>query len=354
MSPRRVVLLTPYTDPVKGGISSYTRELASAYGRRGISCIGFAADGADNSSFVVIPHSRVRFIARSVRGLAELRPDLINAHSQHWYVLLTGLIGKILCPSAVMVVTLHTPVESNQNRFKDALIRLLLRFSDGVVLVSKAMKDSIRLPPSIRQAVILAAPEELATCRELTPEGSAKRRDIVFAGPLVWSEKVAGVLLLVEAFAAVSGLFPDWRLLILGDGPLKASVEKRVREVRLPGRIVLKGFVDSVFDEIANAAIYAQISLQEGLPLALLDAMSIGTPVIATSVGGIPEVVRHNETGYLVEPRVEEVAAGLRCLMGDARLRLTLAKAAKSFVSSELSWDKVADQYSVFAAKGIS
>jgi len=352
MSPRRVVLLTPYTDPVRGGISSYTRELASAYARRGISWMGFAADGSDNSNFVVIPGNKLMFIARTLPRLFRFRPELIHVHSQHWYVLLIGVIGRLLCPKTLLLVTLHTPVESSPKRITDALIKLLLRLSDGTVLVSQAMKDSARLPSSIRQAVILAAPEQSATNRLAPIQDSAKPRNIVFAGPLVWSRKVAGVLLLVDAFAAVSPSFPDWRLLILGDGPLRFAVEQRVRECGLSGKVVLKGFVESVFDEVAEAAIYAQISFQEGLPLAMLDAMAIGTAVLATSVGGIPEVVRHNETGYLVEPRGEEVAAGLRRLMGDDILRAGLARAAKKYVSGELSWDKVADQYLRFSAEG--
>src|SRR2546427_4823110 len=104
-----------------------------------------------------------------------------------------------------------------------------------------------------------------------------KSPTIVFVGPLVWPQKVAGVLMLVDAFAEISRSFPDWRLIIIRDGTLRPSVESRVGQLRLSGRVVLTGFVQSVFDEIGRAEIYAHISLQEGLRLALLDALLIGT-----------------------------------------------------------------------------
>src|SRR5438093_11240585 len=113
MRPRRIVMLTPYTDPIKGGISSYTRELAAAYARAGTTCVGFAAEGKDNAHFRVIRESKPLFCVRALMGLLRSQPDLIHAHSQHWYVLLTGAAGKILRPSTPLIVTLHTPAETS-------------------------------------------------------------------------------------------------------------------------------------------------------------------------------------------------------------------------------------------------
>ena len=353
MRPRRIVMLTPYTDPIKGGISSYTRELAAAYARAGTTCVGFAAEGKDNAHFRVIRESKPLFCVRALMGLLRSQPDLIHAHSQHWYVLLTGAAGKILRPSTPLIVTLHTPAETSPRPLVDGFIKFLLRLSDGAIFVSKAMKHSLRLPASIRQGVIVAAPEQSAMSLPPKFDEKATTPTIVFAGPLVWSQKVAGVLLLVDAFARVSPSYHEWRLTILGDGPLRGIVEQRVRDRGLSEKIVIGGFVNDVFEEIARAAIYAQISLQEGLPLALLDAMALGTAVIATTVGGIPEVVRHNETGYLVEPQREAIAAGLHQLMGNERLRRALAMAAKKYVSTELSWDKVAHEYLRFVSEGV-
>jgi len=350
MKPQRIALLSPYTNPITGGISSYTRELSAAYVQRGISCIGIAAAGESNSNFTVVPGGKLVFCFRALRSLTKWEPDIIHGHSQHWYIILAGLLGKLLNPSAHLLFTFHTPPDSTSNGAIDSLVRSLLRFSDGVVFVSREMRDLAHLPPSIRQAVILAAPERLAVSQGMDHQW-VKRPNIVFVGPLVWPQKVAGVLLLVDAFAEISRSFPDWRLIIIGDGPLRPSVESRVGQLRLSGRVVLKGFVESVFDEIGSAEIYAHISLQEGLPLALLDAMVIGTAVIATPVGGIPEVIRHVQTGFLVEPNNDSLVAGLGRLMRDWKLRETLAAAAKEYGSKHLSWDKVAEQHLRFAVE---
>jgi glycosyltransferase involved in cell wall biosynthesis len=351
MQPRRIVILTPYTDPVTGGISSYTRELAAAYARRGTECLGLAAVGGDNPAFSVIRGNKLLFCVRALRRLTRWSPDLIHGHSEHWYVILPAVIGKILCRRARLLFTLHTPARLVEQSVVDAITKFLFRFSDGIVFVSRDMKDRFGLSASVNQEVILAAPEPRAM--EHAPlERLSKRPIIVFVGPLVWEQKVAGLLLLLDAFADVSSAFQDWRLTVLGDGPLRPAVERRVRELGLEEKVALKGFVDSVFDEVASAEVYAQISLQEGLPLAVLNAMAIGTAVLATSIGGMPEVIRHAQTGYLVEPSAESIAAGLRRLMANPNLRGTLARAAREYVSSELSWDQVAAEHLRFAFEG--
>jgi glycosyltransferase involved in cell wall biosynthesis len=351
MQPRRIAVLSPYTDPVRGGISSYVRELAAAYVRCGMDCLGLAAVGEDNAAFAVVRGSKFLFVVRALHRLTRWGPDLIHCHTDHWYVIIPALVGKILCRTARSLVTLHTPASLAQQSLVDAILRRLFRFFDGVVFVSQDMRDRWRLPDSIAQAVIHAAPEWLATGHVKTGR-RMERPNIVFVGPLVWPQKVAGLLLLLDAFASISPLFQDWQLTIVGDGPLRPFVERRVRDLRLEKSVVLKGFLDKVFDEIAGSEIYAQVSLQEGLPLGVLNAMAIGTAVLATSVGGMPEVIRHDHTGYLVEPTIHSIAAGLRLLMANPDLRGALARAAREYVSSELSWDKVAVDHLRFALEG--
>src|SRR5207247_8617161 len=125
---------------------------------------------------------------------------------------------------------------------------------------------------------------------------------ILAVSVLVLPKKVQGLFLLIDAFATVAPAFTEWRLVILGDGPLRAKLEERVSRLNLSDRIVMKGFVNNVQDEMASSSVFAQISLQEGLPIALLDAMALGLPVIATAVAGIPDVLQDRLTVSVLDP----------------------------------------------------
>jgi len=351
MASLRIAVLSPYTDPIIGGISSYTRELVDAYRKLGMEVVGFATAGTSNTRFSVLGPDKFGFIVRVVRKLLACRPHIVHAHSQHWYILIPVVLTKILRPRTRLLFTFHTPVVERLRSLPAALMKLLLHASSCVVFVSRDMMERFHLNKSIRQAVVLAAPETATVSRE-AGYGTPKRPIVLYSGPFAWPKKVAGVLLLIDAFAEVADRFPEWSLAVLGDGPLRPQVEEKIAKLGLERRVALKGFVSSVFDQVATAEIYAHISFQEGLPLSVLDAMGLGTTVLATTVGGIPEVVVHRETGYLVAPQREAVKAGLTALIGDKALRRRLAEDARKYVITNMTWEKAATQYIRLAVHG--
>ena len=115
------------------------------------------------------------------------------------------------------------------------------------------------------------------------------------------SEK--GHLILLDAFSRVAARNSEARLVIAGDGPLRAMLEKRIGELGLTARVRITGWIsgETVREEILACRTLVQPSLQEGLPVVLMEAMALGRPVISTYVAGIPELVIP-ETGWLVPP----------------------------------------------------
>ena len=115
------------------------------------------------------------------------------------------------------------------------------------------------------------------------------------------SEK--GHLILLDAFSRVAAQNSDARLVIAGDGPLRAVLERRIGELGLASRVRITGWIsgDTVREEILACRVLVQPSLQEGLPVVIMEAMALGRPVISTYVAGIPELVVP-ETGWLVPP----------------------------------------------------
>src|SRR2546421_798472 len=347
----RLAHLTPYTDPVVGGISSYVRELSAAYQSMGIEQLGLSVVGKTNRTFRVLGPRKIAFLVRATYKLLRWKPDVIHSHA-HWHVLLPGIIVKLLRPSARVLFTFHTEPASEGGVVRSALLRALLNFCDGVAFVSRALRNSMNLPGSIPQGVVYAAAEQHRPSPRSSEDG--RRPEIVFVGPLVWPRKVAGVLLLLDAFAMITSAFREWRLIIIGDGPLIAQVSEKVIRLGLTRVVELTGLLADATSEIAAAGLYAQISFQEGLPLSVLNAMAAGTPVIATAVGGMPEVIASGQTGLLVEASKEAVAGGLATLMSSREFRHRLGTAAQDWVRTELSWEKVASRHLQLVSKGIA
>lgn len=126
-------------------------------------------------------------------------------------------------------------------------------------------------------------------------------------------------VLLIDALAGIS---EPWKLRIVGDGPLRADVEAAVARHGLADRVSLLGVRSDVPDQLAQGHIFVLASKQEGFPLAILEAMRAGLPVVASDVGGVAEAVVHDQTGALVaRGQVELLREALRCRLTDPERR---------------------------------
>jgi glycosyltransferase involved in cell wall biosynthesis len=123
-----------------------------------------------------------------------------------------------------------------------------------------------------------------------------------------------GHLVLLRAFAAVIATHPKSRLVLVGDGPIRAKLEEQVEELDLGHAVEFTGWLDSVEvqDQIRRASILVHPSFSEGLPVVIMEAMAERRPVISTYVAGIPELVKDGETGWLVPAgQVDDLAAAM-------------------------------------------
>jgi glycosyltransferase involved in cell wall biosynthesis len=174
--------------------------------------------------------------------------------------------------------------------------------------------------------VVLANPApELET---VEPE-SLPAATFVFAGRLT-AQKDLGVA--IDALARV----PEARLVLVGDGPERADLERRSAAAGVNGRVTFAGAVPraEVIRYLAGARAALLPSAWENLPNAAVEALAAGTPVVATAVGGVPEVVRDGENGLLVEPGSPELlAAAMRRVLEEDGLRDRLAGAAAPSVA---------------------
>jgi len=134
---------------------------------------------------------------------------------------------------------------------------------------------------------------------------------------------------LIQAFSIAASRNGHLRLLLAGDGPLRLEVEARVKALGLEGKVRFLGVRADVPEILAAADVFVLSSRWEGNPLSVMEAMAAGKPVIATAVGGVPELVQDGVSGVLVPPEnVEALADAMLKLAGDAALRTRSGQAA--------------------------
>jgi glycosyltransferase involved in cell wall biosynthesis len=160
------------------------------------------------------------------------------------------------------------------------------------------------------------------------------------------------VEVLLEAFAVVLQSFPETELWIVGDGPMRNKLEKLVQDLHLTKRIVFWGTRSDVPALLKQVTIGVNSSRNEGLPNAIIEYMAAKLPVVATSVGGTPELVTHNETGLLVPPDDSQALADcLAFLLQNPEVATRMGKAGRRRVEEHFTVERmVAETEAVYEA----
>jgi sugar transferase (PEP-CTERM/EpsH1 system associated) len=242
----------------------------------------------------------LRLPLRLARLFENRRADVVHIH--HWGVFLEATFAASRAGVQTILHTAHGKYPQGSG-VKQALRHWLERRASGrckrVVCVSDALLayvvEEIGLRPELLQTIVNGI--DVAELRE--PRNARGQEEFVFVavGRLA---AVKNYPLMLEAFAEASARAGQLRLLIAGDGPERGTIEALVAERRLESKVRLLGFTQDVNSVLKNADAYVISSLSEGTPMAVLEAMRAGLPVLATRVGGLPTVIREGETGLLV------------------------------------------------------
>jgi glycosyltransferase involved in cell wall biosynthesis len=147
---------------------------------------------------------------------------------------------------------------------------------------------------------------------------------------------------LIEAAHLVVREVPDARFVILGEGELREQLERQVRDYHLEKHVLLPGFRTDVLGCIKGFDLFVMSSVTEGLGTSLLDAMACGRPIVATTAGGIPEIVDEGVTGVLVPPRDHAAMAGaIIDLLRDDRARVQMGEAGLARVRARFTVERM-------------
>lgn len=212
--------------------------------------------------------------------------------------------------------------------------------------------DSSRFLPREAVAAALQIPTS-STARDTLPEGMPTAflsSDTVVVGTVGRLAGIKNQALLLRALHLIRRNHPQTaqrvRCIIVGEGPERASLERLIAELELSACVWLAGNRDDVPACLSHFDIFTLPSLGEGVPNTILEAMATGLPVVATSVGGNPELVEHDETGLLVpSDDVNALANALLQLIEDPEQRLAMGQAALVKARETFDWHSTMNAY---------
>lgn len=356
----------------RGGPVDHAVDVAVELARQGHDSHLVGPDGAYAAPAVAagvqVHHADVRSKTDLVGGravsriVADVRPDVVHLQDRR-----AGLVGRILAlrNGVPTVYTLHgvpdplaplvpgnaviTPARRRDRIDNLVLERVLARTPRSVVVtpcdaLARYAREYVGVPAHRVRTVHngvgrpwLAVPEQ-AERREtpVPPSWGARARSgaVVNAVWLGVMQPVKRVPSLVRAAATV----PDLRLQLVGDGPERPRIEAAVEASGSADRVTFAGFQQEPAPFLRAADLVVLPSAAEACPMALLQAMACGVPVIASRAGGIPEIVRDRVDGLLVDTGSEDqLAVALAELTSDASLRHRLGRSARTRVADRFT-----------------
>ncbi|MFH0788173.1 MAG: glycosyltransferase [Pseudomonadota bacterium] len=222
-----------------------------------------------------------------------------------------GKYGRLAARLAKVPVVIHTIHNVYvKRRSKHHLINWGLSFfTDRIIAVSGAVKESVVRYDHIRPEKIQVFYNgiDLSQC-DLTPDRDGARSSLgikpeeVVIGVIARLEEQKGHQVLLEALSLIPDLPTNLKVLMVGDGKLRLSLEEETKKRGLSSRVVFLGTRTPIFPILKALDLFLLPSLWEGFSVALLEAMAMGVPVIATKVGGAEEVITSGQQGLLIPP----------------------------------------------------
>jgi glycosyltransferase involved in cell wall biosynthesis len=266
--------------------------------------------------------------------LQEGRYDVVHSHSPYTAGLVR-LVARSLPPEVrpSLIATEHVPWQSHP-RSARFLNRTTYRLDAADIAVSRAVRDSV--PPSLRRGVqaIVHGIDLPSTARAARHHDTARTElgltdGEVVVGTVANYRRQKGYPDLLAAARRVIDSGVPVRFVAIGQGPLEAEIVARHRALRLGDRFLLLGYRENPSQVLAGCDLFVLSSLWEGLPLVVMEALALGLPVVATSVGGTPEAITNGVEGLLVPPsRPDLLADAILELVRDPERRKKMATAA--------------------------
>jgi glycosyltransferase involved in cell wall biosynthesis len=377
----KVVIVAPHFHPRVGGVETYALRIASGLSQLGwqvvIVTTGQPGHG-DQPEPPGLPGVTVyrlpialtvsntpvgwRWRRRLRRIYQAERPDVINAHTPVPYL---ADVAQRASHSIPFILTYHNDLDKESFIYKSAIkllhgfmINRTLRRSTRIIATSGYyLRSSRYLQPHESKIGIVPPGVDLTRFNPGVAVGDelaaryAGHRVVLFVGSLRSSQRHKGLDILIRAFASVHASRTDVRLVVVGQGDGLASYRAVAAAAGVANEVDFAGYQPyeqlAAYYKLATALAMPSTSRSEGYGMVFTEAGAVGIPVIGSAIGGVPDAVRHGETGLLVTPKdVDELIDALGRLLDDARLARRLGAAGAARARAECGWPPLAGRTS--------
>ena len=342
------------TTLVAGKVGAGEESMAFVAEQRGV-----RIETLDDLHREIAPLRDLRTILRLARLIRSERPTILHTHTAK-----AGAVGRIAALLAgdarppVIVHTFHGHVL--RGYFNPALTaafrlleRLLARVATKLVAVSPEVRDdlvALGVAPAAKFAVVRLG-IELDERVDYDEEGRKATRRLLGIPPdafvVGWIGRMTAVKRTEDIARTLQALVErgvNGYLCLVGDGPDRTRLERRMHELGVAKRCLFVGYQENVARFYDAMDVLLLTSVNEGTPVSVIEALAAGRPVVATRVGGVSDVVRDGVDGFLAEVAdVESLAARLAELAGDPELRARMGNAGRAHVVDRYAVERLVD-----------
>jgi glycosyltransferase involved in cell wall biosynthesis len=366
----KVIIVAPHFHPLVGGVEVYTMNIASQLRDLGWQVVVVTTGNEAGNEVAGLPGVRVHRLAPAFtlsntpvgygwrwelgRIYRAEQPDIINGHTPVPYL---ADVAQRASKSVPFVLTYHNDLAKESIAFKAmsrglqaTIIDRTLRRSTGIIATSDYYLSSSPYLTRYASKVSVVSPgvdltkfnPEIVVGSDLTARYSGKRV-ILFVGSLNRSRQHKGLDHLIRAVAMIRPACPDVRLVVAGSGDWLANYKSIASRAGVAGCVDFAGHISdeklAQYYKLAKMLAMPSTNRSEGFGMVYIEAGAVGIPVVGSRIGGVPQAVRDNDTGILVEPRnAEDLASALRRLLDDDALARRLGRAGAARAKAEFDW----------------
>lgn len=272
---------------------------------------------------------------------------ILHAHkSLYWAIAL-----KFICPRLRVILHRHGGGFYRMNKLKKFVDRnLLYKYSCIMLFNSPSAKNMYSEATGINNDKLEVLPNVVDT-EYFKPDqnlGQKLRKKYKLPQNAILIGQVSRLVSnkdhesLLDAFKIVSSKIKNTYLFIIGEGPLRDAIEAKIEHLGLKNRVIMTGHCENVLEYLCALDIGVHSSIFEGVPISLLEYMSVGLPAIATSVGGIPDVINDGKTGLLVPAKKSQKMADILLqLILNQKLRISIGEKSRQWVKEKASYQSL-------------
>jgi len=254
-----------------------------------------------------------------------------------------AIVSKLGTGIPIVVADRNDPTKVPFNKYIRKLRDFLYMFAEGIVLQTEKNREYFSNVVK-RKSTVIYNPVDMKVYAGVSLK-TEKEKKIVSAGRLMRQKNHK---MMIDAFAEVIKDYPEYQLIIYGEGPYREELERYIQELKISEKVFLPGNTTELHEQIKNAEIFVLSSDYEGMPNALIEAMCMGIPVISTKVSGATDLIYHGENGILVDVNDSfSLKKAMMELIENKEKANVIAKRATE-LNAQLEVKKIMDQWISF------